>query len=66
MTNDAQPPKVKARFGFMKMIVVDECPYCHKTHHHNEPVGNGRRMADCFRSEYVLDFEDSEQRKQAK
>lgn len=47
----------KARFGHgTGRIIVDECPYCRKTHYHNPPVGEGQRMADCFQGEYVLDF----------
>jgi hypothetical protein len=46
----------KARFGYAGRIVVDECPYCHKSHCHNPPVGEGQRMADCFQGEYILDF----------
>ena len=52
--------KAKARWGF-KRIVVDDCPYCHRTHYHNAPVGEGARMADCFKGEYLLDFEAAEQ-----
>lgn len=51
--------KAKARWGFQR-IVVDDCPYCHRTHYHNAPVGEGARMADCFRGEYMLDFEDTQ------
>ena len=52
--------KAKARYGF-KNIVVDDCPFCHHTHYHNHPVGEGVRMADCFKGEYLLDFEAAEQ-----
>lgn len=45
----------KARYGFNR-IVVDDCPYCHKTHYHGFPIGDGQRMADCFQGEYILDF----------
>lgn len=51
--------KVKARFGGSGRIVVDYCPFCHHTHYHNQPVGEGQRMADCFKGEYLLDFEDT-------
>lgn len=50
--------KAKARYGFRGRIVVDTCPYCSRTHHHN-PGGSDddlRRLADCFKGEYVLDF----------
>lgn len=51
--------KAKARYGF-KNIVVDDCPFCHHTHYHNHPVGEGVRMADCFQGEYLLDFEPAQ------
>jgi hypothetical protein len=47
-----------ARFGGTGRIVVDDCPYCHRTHYHNQPVGEGRREADCFRGEYILSFDE--------
>ena len=50
----------KARFGIKGGIVVDECPYCHKKHYHNLPVGEGQRMADCLQGEYILDFDEME------
>lgn len=50
----------KARFSYgTGRIIVDECPYCHKTHYHNLPVGESKRMADCFQGEYVLDFNET-------
>lgn len=52
--------KAKARWGFNR-IVVDDCPYCHRAHYHNAPIGEGARTADCFRGEYLLDFESAEQ-----
>ncbi len=51
--------KAKARLGF-RNIVVDDCPYCHRTHYHNPPIAEGVRMADCFKGEYLLDFEAAE------
>ena len=56
--------KAKARYGY-KGIVVDDCPFCHRTHRHNHPVGEGVRMAECFGGEYLLDFEAAEYRVQA-
>jgi len=51
--------KAKARYGYgTGRIIVDDCPYCHKTHYHNLPVGEGQRMADCYQGEYILDFSD--------
>jgi hypothetical protein len=52
--------KAKARYGY-KGIVVDDCPFCHRSHRHNHPVGEGVRMAECFGGEYLLDFEAAEQ-----
>jgi hypothetical protein len=52
--------KAFARFGGTGRIVVDDCPYCHRTHYHNPPVGEGRREADCFNGEYLLSFEKPE------
>lgn len=51
-------PKAKARYGFRGRIVVDVCPYCGKTHHHNPGPDDDdlQRLADCFKGEYVLDF----------
>ena len=50
----------KARYGYgTGRIIVDDCPYCHKTHYHNPPVGEGQRMADCYQGEYILDFSDA-------
>lgn len=50
--------KAKARFGHgTGRIIVDDCPFCHRTHYHNPPVDSGQRMADCFQGEYILDFE---------
>lgn len=37
-------------------IVVDVCPYCGWIHYHLPPIGDGIRLADCFKGEYVLDF----------
>ena len=51
----------KARFGGSGRIVVDNCPYCHRTHYHSHPVGEGQRMAECLMGEYILDFEDSDE-----
>ena len=53
--------KAKARYGY-KGIVVDDCPFCHRSHRHNHPVGEGVRMAECFGGEYLLDFEAAEQK----
>ena len=53
--------KAKARYGY-KGIVVDDCPFCHRTHRHNHSVGEGVRMAECFGGEYLLDFEAAEQK----
>lgn len=50
--------KAKARVGGTGRIVVDDCPFCHKTHYHMLPEGDGQRLADCFRGEYILDFTD--------
>ena len=53
----ADLPKAKARYGFRGRIVVDECPYCKKTHHHSPAEeDSGQRMADCFIGEYILTF----------
>ncbi|MFA6213486.1 MAG: hypothetical protein WC714_28880 [Candidatus Obscuribacterales bacterium] len=53
-------PKAKARIGYgTNRIIVDNCPYCHRTHYHNLPVGEGLRMADCYQGEYILDFTES-------
>lgn len=46
----------KAIYGANGRIVVNDCPFCHRTHYHSLPVGNGQRMADCFQGEYVFDF----------
>lgn len=53
--------KAKARYKFsmnakQTVIVVDDCPYCRRSHWHSLPVGEGRRQAECLRGEYVLDF----------
>ena len=48
----------KARFGGSGRIVVDDCHYCHRTHYHSLPVGEGQRLAECFIGEYLLDFEE--------
>ena len=48
-----------ARLGFGKGIIVDDCPYCHKTHYHLFPIGKGQRMADCLMGEYILDFDNT-------
>lgn len=56
--------KAKARYGY-KGIVVDDCPFCHRSHRHNHPVGEGVRMAECFGGEYLLDFEAAQQSAQA-
>lgn len=52
-------PKAKARFGFRNRIVVDNCPFCHKTHYHS--IGSSdddfTRMPDCFKGKYLLTFE---------
>jgi hypothetical protein len=54
----------KARVGGTGRIVVDDCPFCHRTHYHSFPIGEGQRMADCFRGEYVLDFTTATERGQ--
>lgn len=51
----------KARFGGSGRIVVDDCPYCHRTHYHNHPVGSSQRMAECLLGEYILDFDEDEE-----
>ena len=57
--------KAKARYSYgTGRIIVDDCPYCHRTHYHNHPIDSGQRMADCFQGEYILDFEESAQSEQ--
>lgn len=46
----------KARYIGNRIIVE----YCHRVHYHNLPVGEGKRMADCYLGEYVLDFSEEE------
>lgn len=44
-----------------RRIIVERCPYCGRAHTHLEVVGSpdsGQRMADCFRGEYKLVFEE--------
>lgn len=52
-------PKVKARYSLgTNRIIVDKCPYCGGMHYHSLPVGEGQRLADCYKGEYVLDFSE--------
>lgn len=44
-----------------RRIIVDKCPHCGRTHTHMEVVGvvdGGMRMADCFKGEYRLVFDE--------
>lgn len=50
-----QEVKAKAVNGFKETIVPD-CPYCHGKHIHNAG-SEGKRMADCLKGEYILDYE---------
>ncbi len=53
-------PKAKARYGFRNRIIVDNCPYCGKTHYHSPGGDDGQRMADCGKGEYILDFSEDD------
>ena len=46
-------PTVKASIGYKGRYIVT-CPFCKRTHTHNPPLGEGQRMADCFRGEYII------------
>ena len=50
----------KAYIGYAGRIVVSDCPFCHHTHHHSQPIGDGQRMADCFMGEYIFDFSEDD------
>lgn len=60
--NTNETKKAKARYGGTGRIVVDDCPFCHHTHYHNPPVGEGQRAADCYQGEYILDFSEDDQK----
>lgn len=51
----------KATIGYTTNSILAACPYCGNVHRHSLPVGDGKRMADCFKGEYVLDFTPSEE-----
>ena len=56
-------PFAQARFSpSMNRIYVGKCPYCGKDHEHAPTLrrsdDRGQRMADCFKGEYVLRYED--------
>jgi len=58
----AEIPKVEARVmrfspGGPVVCYYVTCPYCGKLHRHL-PGGEMRRMADCFKGEYVLEAND--------
>ena len=55
--------KASAQHGFKKIIVI-ECPYCHKTHTHNYPIGEVKRIAECLMGEYTLDFEEEKEKQE--
>lgn len=58
----------KATFGLRNVIIVADCPYCHKRHeHHLGSRGEaGVRQAGCMQGEYVLDFTKEEKKEEEK
>ncbi len=65
-------PEAQARYAGVgspvsgaRRIVVDQCPYCGRSHAHTEVIGvpdDNQRMADCFIGEYRLVFSPLKER----
>lgn len=50
-------------YGRSMRIIVNQCPYCGRTHHHSyseelQTGVYGKREADCFQGQYLLVDED--------
>ena len=48
--------EARGHYGFRGRIVVPRCPYCGCEHYHSSGGASDdyRRLADCYRGEYVI------------
>ena len=54
----------KATFGLRNVIIVADCPYCHKRHEHRLGTDDraGERESGCLKGVYFLDFTKEEKK----